>query len=373
MTKSGSSSKTKTKVTTTTAAVTVPTTTGSRETSLFQKAIEAYKQQKYDDAMSTIQKLDLDKVDPQFKLKIIWFLGHIQFETGERQKAIETFVNVQKLSSDESVRAKVTMSILSSIDKMTTDELKDIQNKYDEWKPFVLFKLGEKYMQQGDTDAAKDKFREFLRDYPQHEYVVQAQNYISKMGSLEKVDPNTIGIILPLSGKNAPFGLKSLMGIQLAAGVFGESKNSKTGIRLAVMDSQDDPEVARIAVDRLIEEDHVIAILGPLGGDTAEVVARQCSLAGIPNITLSQKEDLDGLGKYVFRIAMTNRNQIKRLVSYAMDELSMTKFAIMYPTDNYGQELTKYFWDEVLSKGGEITAVQPYKLKQDDFRDDVRK
>ena len=90
-------------------------------------------------------------------------------------------------------------------------------------------------------------------------------------------------------------------------------------------------------------------------------------------MTLSQKEDLEGLGKYVFRIAMTNRNQIKRLVSYAMDELSMTKFAIMYPTDNYGQELTKYFWDEVLIKGGEITAVQPYKVKQDDFRDDVRK
>jgi len=381
MTKSGTSSKSK--VTTkstpekkTSSEKTTPltTTTGNKEVALFQQAMEEYKQQKYTDATSTIKKLDLDKTDPQFKLKVIWFLGHIQFETGERQKAIETFVNVQKLSNDEVVKSKASMSILSSIDKMTTDELKDLQNKYDEWKPFVIFKLGEKYMQQGETDAAKDKFREFLRDYPQHEYVVQAQNYISRMGSLEKVEPNTIGVILPLSGKNAPFGQKSLMGIQLAAGIFGENKNiGTTGIRLAVMDSQDDPEVARIAVDRLIEEDHVIAIIGPLGGDTAEVVARQCALAGMPNMTLSQKEDLEGLGKYVFRIAMTNRNQIKRLVSYAMDELSMSKFAIMYPTDNYGQELTKYFWDEVLSKGGEITSIQPYKVKQDDFRDDVRK
>ena len=381
MTKSGSSSKSKVAAKATTEKKTpsekitpAATTTDSKEVSLFQQAMEQYKQQKYDDAMSTIKKMDLDKTDPQFKLKVIWFLGHIQFETGERQKAIETFVNVQKLSSDEVVKSKASMSILSSIDKMTIDELKDLQNKYDEWKPFVVFKLGEKYMQQGQTDAAKDKFREFLRDYPQHEYVVQAQNYISRMGSLEKVDANTIGVILPLSGKNAPFGQKSLMGIQLAAGIFGENKNiGTTGIRLAVMDSQDDPEVARLAVDRLIEEDHVIAIIGPLGGDTAEVVARQCALAGMPNMTLSQKEDLEGLGKYVFRIAMTNRNQIKRLVSYAMDELSMTRFAIMYPTDNYGQELTKYFWDEVLSKGGEITSIQPYKVKQDDFRDDVRK
>ncbi len=366
----------KTKVaskTSTSKTSTAKTAAESKETAIFQEAVEEYKQQKYNDAISTIQKLDLDNIDPQLKLRVMWFLGHIQFETGERQKAIDTFVKVQKSSTDETIRSKTTMSILSSIDKMDINELKGIQDKYEEWKPYVVFKLAEKLMQKEEMGAAKDKFREFLRDYPQHEYVVQAQNYISRMGSLEKVDANTIGVILPLSGKNAPFGQKSLMGIQLAAGVFGDSKNSKSGIRLAIMDSQDDPEVARMAVDRLIEEDNVIAIIGPLGGDAAEVVARQCALSGIPNITLSQKDDLEGLGKYVFRIAMTNNNQIKRLVSYAMDDLSMTKFAIMYPTDNYGQELTKEFWNEVLSKGGEITAVQPYKVKQEDFRDDVRK
>jgi branched-chain amino acid transport system substrate-binding protein len=289
------------------------------------------------------------------------------------QKAIETFVKIQKTTTDETLRSKATMSIFSSIDKMSINELKDLEGSYEEWRPYVVFKLGEKYMQQGDVGAAKDKFRGYINDYPLHEYVVQAQNYINRMDSLEKVDPNTIGVILPLTGRNAPFGLKSLMGVQLATGVFGDGKNSRSGIKLAVMDSQDDPEVARIAVDRLIEEDNVIAIVGPLGGDAAEVVARQCALAGIPNITLSQKEDLEGLGKYVFRIAMTNRNQIKRLVSYAMDDLSMTRFGILYPSDSYGQELSKYFWDEVLSRGGDITVVQPYKVRQDDFRDDVRK
>lgn len=341
-------------------------------TALFQQAMEEYKQKKYDEALSSINGVDLEKLDAALKLKIMWFLGHLEFETGDKQRAINTFIEVKKLSTDQSLKSKAMMSILSGIDKMSVSELKEIQGD-EEVNPYVVFKLAEKYMQEGNTDSSKEKFREFLRDYPQHEFVVQAQNYISRMGSLEKVDPNTIGVILPLSGKNAPYGLKSLMGIQLAAGVFGDNKKAESGIRLAVMDSQDDPEIARMAVDRLIEEDNVIAIIGPLGGETAEVVAKQCALSGIPNMTLSQKEDLEGLGKFVFRTSMTNRNQIKRLVSYAMDELSMNKFGIMYPTDSYGQELSKYFWDEVLSKGGEITAVQPYKLKQDDFRDDVRK
>ena len=163
------------------------------------------------------------------------------------------------------------------------------------------------------------------------------------------------------------------MGIQLAAGVFGDNKNVKPPIKLAVMDSQSDPEVARMAVEKLMQEDHVLAIVGPLGNDEAGTTATQCSMSGISNISLSQRDDLDGLGQFVFRMAMSNRNQIRRLVDYAMDKLSMTRFGIIYPEDRYGQELTKYFWDEVLRKGGTITAVESYQTGQTDFREQVKK
>jgi ABC-type branched-subunit amino acid transport system substrate-binding protein len=96
-------------------------------------------------------------------------------------------------------------------------------------------------------------------------------------------------------------------------------------------------------------------------------------MSGVPNISLSQKDELDGLGQYVFRMAMSNRNQIRRLVDYAMDKLGMAKFGVIYPEDKYGQELTKYFWEEVLKKGGDITAVESYETGQTDFRDQVKK
>ena len=57
------------------------------------------------------------------------------------------------------------MSILASMDKMDINELKDLQDKYLDWRPYVVFKLGEKYMQRGQNGTAKDKFRDFLKPY----------------------------------------------------------------------------------------------------------------------------------------------------------------------------------------------------------------
>ena len=181
-----------------------------------------------------------------------------------------------------------------------------------------------------------------------------------------------VGVLLPLTGKNAVYGSKTLLGIQLALGIFGNHKLNLP-VRLAIMDTQSNPEVARLAVEKLVSEDKVISIIGPLGGDEAETVAKQCTLSGIPNIALSQKEDLDGLGKYVFRMSVTNRDQIKQLVHYAMNDKGFKRFGMLYPNDNYGQELSRYFWEEVLKEGGQITALEYYEPGQFDFRNEVKK
>lgn len=337
------------------------------DTDNYRLAIEQYKQGEKEKALSTLDKIENKTA------AMCWLQGNIYADLGQRKKAVDSFSRVYDVTKDEALRSKVAMSILSQIDKMSDDDLEEIQDQYKGGQAYVLFELGERYTQQGNNKKAIDKFEKLISLYPQHEYRTQADSYLNRLKNLEKVEPYTIGVVLPLSGKNAPFGMKSLMGIQLAAGVFGGDKKTNIPVKLAVMDSQSNPEVTKTAVNRLIEEDHVAAIIGPLSGDTAEVVARQCSVSGIPNITLSQKDGLEGMGKYVFRTGLTNKSQVKRLVAYAMDKLSIKKFGILYPEDNYGQELSKYFWDEVLRRGGEINAVESYEVDQSDFKDQIKK
>jgi len=342
---------------------------------LYHYALCEYKLNNPDSALKALDNFNNYSLnDKDLYLKSRMLKANIYSEKGERKKALDDLETVYKDAGDLDSKSKIKVYAISIIDKMNTSELKSVESKYEntDWADCIMFKLGEKYFEDDSKGAARDKFNNLISSYPTSEYRIQADGYLARLEGSDKADPFTIGVILPLSGRNASFGLKTLSGIQLAVGVFGPRK-TKSIIKLSVMDSQSDPEVARMAVEKLLSEDKVSAIIGPLSGDESESVAKQCSLAGVPNITLSQKETIEGLGKYVFRLSMTNRGQVKRLVEYSMNDLGLKRFGILYPNDSYGQELSKYFWEEVLKKGGDITAVEYYEPGQPDFRDEVKK
>ena len=343
--------------------------------SLYYYAISQYKIGKPDKALDALKEMKKDaSIDQDTYIKSRMLKANIFSEQGDRKKALDDLEEAYKESADLDSRSKIKVYAVSIIDKMDISELRSVESKYSntDWADCILFKLGEKYFDEESTGAARDSFNTLVSSYPESEYKSQAEGYLGRLEGRDKADPFTIGVILPLSGRNAAYGMKTLSGIQLAVGVFGIQK-VKSPIKLSVMDSQSDPEVAKMAVDKLLSEDKVSAIIGPLSGDEAESVAKQCSLAGVPNITLSQKENIEGLGKYVFRMSMTNRGQVKRLVDYSMDDLGLKTFGILYPNDSYGQELSTYFWEEVLKRGGEITAIEYYEPGRADFRNEVQK
>ncbi len=229
----------------------------------------------------------------------------------------------------------------------------------------ALFKL-----QTKDFDGARSTFAKAAdlgRDTPlQH----QAESYIAQIDSRRKVEAYTVGAVLPLTGKYAPIGQKTLRGLQLGLGVYG---NSRSSFKLAVVDSEGTPEGARRAVDRLVSEDSVIAVVGSLLSRTASAVATKTEELGVPSIALSQKSGLTEGGSYIFRNAVTSEMQVRELVRVAMDQLGYKRFAILYPNDSYGVEYANLFWDEVLAHGGTIAGAQIYNPQETDFRGPIRR
>jgi ABC-type branched-subunit amino acid transport system substrate-binding protein len=65
--------------------------------------------------------------------------------------------------------------------------------------------------------------------------------------------------------------------------------------------------------------------------------------------------------------------QVKSLVSHAVSELGLNRFAILYPDERYGSTFMNLFWDEVLSRQGVVTGVEAYDPKQTDFADPIKK
>ncbi|MBN2256180.1 MAG: penicillin-binding protein activator [Deltaproteobacteria bacterium] len=123
---------------------------------------------------------------------------------------------------------------------------------------------------------------------------------------------------------------------------------------------------------RLFSDHRVMGIVGPMGSAVATAAAREAQKLGVPIMTITQREGITSLGDYVFRHFLTADMQMKALMRYAVENLGMKRFAILYPDDHYGAQMAHLFWDEVLAAEGEIRGVERYDTNKTDFSDEIK-
>jgi len=160
------------------------------------------------------------------------------------------------------------------------------------------------------------------------------------------------------------------MGIELALNQFNAQPNVNP-IQLLIKDSKGDPNEAVRAVESLALKDCVTGVIGPM--ITSESAAIKAQGLKVPIMTLTQKPDITKLGDYVFRNFLTLSLQVKAIVAYAVQELGIKKFAILYPEERYGISFMNRFWDELIVHGAEIVGIESYGVDQTDFADVIKK
>jgi branched-chain amino acid transport system substrate-binding protein len=108
-----------------------------------------------------------------------------------------------------------------------------------------------------------------------------------------------IGAVYPLSGNAAPIGHDAEMALQTEADIINGNHNipmllGKGGglpglggakIKLVFADSQNNPQIARTEAERLITQDHVVAIVGSYTSSTAVTISQICNRYQIPYIS----------------------------------------------------------------------------------------
>lgn len=310
--------------------------------------------------------------------------------TPERKAAInEVWLEIATRENDSATQLKA-LSILSDthpnqakreqyrarafemIDKLDSSALKNLQDEaaLAAVRPYLKYRYAESLANAHDLNGAREQFNQVILLAPGTALAEKAKQVLQDLDARDKVDPHVIGVVLPLSGKQAAVGQRTLKGIQLGLGIYGRSPS---GFELAVIDSAGTPDGGRRAVERLINEDNVIAIVGGLSSRTAAAEASRAQEFGVPFIALTQKAGLTAIGNNVFRNALTSEMQVAELVRIAMEQQKMSRFAIMYPNDAYGTEFANLFWDEVKRKGGDIVGAQTYDPKETDFKGQVQR
>jgi len=273
-------------------------------------------------------------------------------------------LNPKLLKESEPFKAHAAESIEG---RMTQDQLQKLEPSItaNSLKAQILFRLGQFNLEAKDQDQARTNFARTINIDPKSEAGRRAQDLLSQLEAARRVEPKTVGVVLPLTGKYSSIAQKTLRGVQMGLGLYG---NNISTFKLAVVDSEGNPDTARKGVERLVKEDNVISIIGSVLSKTASGVASKSAELGVPDITLSQKSGLTELGTGVFRNALTSEMQVRFLARTAIENLGLKRFAILYPNDQYGVEYANIFWDEVLARGGSITSAQVYSPKETDFR-----
>lgn len=155
-----------------------------------------------------------------------------------------------------------------------------------------------------------------------------------------------IGVIMPLSGANAQFGINSRNGIELVADEINAAGGIKAlggaKVNLIVADATSTPTTAGTVAQRMISQNEVTAILGAFASSLTIAISEVTERRDIPLLTMSFADQITGRGfKNIFQVvakaSALGKAQLDYTVAIAQAAgTKIDKIAIMYEDTAYG-------------------------------------
>ena len=155
-----------------------------------------------------------------------------------------------------------------------------------------------------------------------------------------------VGVILPLSGANAQFGINSRNGIELVADEINAAGGIKAlggaRINLVIADSTSTPTTAANVAQRLLAQNEVVAILGAFASALTIAISEVTERRGVPFLTMSFSDQITGRGfenifQVVAKASVIGKAQFDGTVAIASAAgQKLERVAIMYEDTAYG-------------------------------------
>lgn len=198
-------------------------------------------------------------------------------------------------------------------------------------------------------------------------FLVFCFNSCNKSGGNEIL----IGEYASLTGSEATFGQSSHNGLELAI----EEINKNGGIlgrqlKLITEDNQGKPSETQTVVQKLINRDKVIAVIGEVASSRSKAGAPICQSSKIPMITpASTNPEVTSIGDYIFRICFIDPFQATVMSKFALNSMKVKKVAVLIDQKNaYSTGLADNFRKVFTEMGGEIVEEQKYSAGDKDFK-----
>lgn len=184
-----------------------------------------------------------------------------------------------------------------------------------------------------------------------------------------------LGLIVPQTGDLSDVGQAGIEAAELFIAETNDAGGLEVGdqryqLDLAIADNAGTTEQTVSAARSLINQEAVVAIVGPYTSSNAIAVSDVADLARIPIISpWSTNPDATTGKTYMFRVGFTDVFQGQVIAQFARDSLDAQTAAVLYDEASaYNRGLASYFQDAFNAGGGQVVAFESYTTDAPDPR-----
>lgn len=180
-----------------------------------------------------------------------------------------------------------------------------------------------------------------------------------------------VGVILPLSGANAQFGINSRQGLELAADEINAAGGIKAmggaKLKLIIADATSQPTTAATVAQRLITQNRCVAIIGAYASSLTLAISEVTERRGIPLLTMSFSDVLTERGfKHIFQVvskgSVLGRAQYDYAASVVAGASDIKKIALLYEDTAYGTSQAVGVRNAAKAAGTQVVLDEAYPL-----------
>lgn len=184
-----------------------------------------------------------------------------------------------------------------------------------------------------------------------------------------------VGFIGPLTGDAAGIGQNAQAAVRIAVREINNSGGiNGRPVEIIYEDGQCDGKTSVTAVNKLINSDKVVAVLGGACSSETTAIAGVTEPAKITTLSYcSSAPAITSAGDYIFRDSPSDLYQGSFAAEYAYNTLGAKKVAIMYSQSDYGKGIADVFVDTFEKLGGQVIAKEGFEDKVTDLRTPLTK
>ena len=256
----------------------------------------------------------------------------VLIERGAVYEGVEDMLRILAYSKNPAARARTKEVAVQTIaaSLMTADQLQALLEKYPVDKDLVgwmQLQIGRECQNAGRYKAARYWYKKVLSSEASEKLLRTAEKGMESLEDYGAGMP-TVLVLAPLSGDFAEFGAAAVQGVILAF----EQAGLKGKVNIRTADTRADASIALLRTQQAINQDSIIAVVGPImSGPAATVGAWMGSnFQHIPMITPTATDDgIARMGPNIFQVNITMENLANKIADFAIKCLNIREFAVL--------------------------------------------